>query len=558
MRKLLIFFILFYINLTYINCQENTTLKNINRTQKLVDSLNHISEKLIKSNPQESIEYIIRSYNLSKKINYTEGELLALNNLGRSYYDLGEYEKSLSNLYSALHLAEKINNLYEVGKINNDIGMCHRSTGNFVEALENHENALAIFKSQNNKSGIGRSLNNIGICKFSLGDIGNESYFTKALKLYKEVNDLEGIATSLNNLAIYYSSINNYIKAEEYFFSSIDILDQIGNTMALQMCYNNLGKLNILKKDFQKAKMYLDTSMAMNEKIGAKENLFNNYILFQQLYEETKNYEQALYYSQELSKLKDTLFQDKKIEQINRLNTIYNLENKEKELEFLQIELTLKNKLTYFLIAIIVGLIIIALLVFTIFRYRLKIAKNKQLLLKQEKKLSQLKIHNQEKELAKLSQDNVSNQKRLEKELEHINRELTTTAMKIMQNNEMLIELKESLLSVDIKNRTFQKKIDTIISKINSIINNDSSWEQFVLHFNDVHPSFFKILKTQYPNITSKELKHCAFVKINLSVKEVAIMMNVTVGAVEKARSRIKTKLNLNKNISLEDFIIQL
>jgi len=558
MRKLLIFCILFYINLTNINCQENTTLKNINRTQKLVDSLNLISEKLIKSNPQESIEYIIRSYNLSKKINYTEGELLALNNLGKSYYDLGEYEKSLSNLYLALHLAEKINDLYEVGKINNDIGMCHRSTGNFVEALENHENALAIFKTQNNKSGIGRSLNNIGICKFSMGDVGNESYFTKALKLYKEVNDLEGIATSLNNLAIYYSSINNYIKAEEYFFSSIDILDQIGNTTALQMCYNNLGKLNILKKDFPKAKMYLDTSMAMNEKIGAKENLFNNYILFQQLYEETENYEQALYYSKELSKLKDTLFQDKKIEQINRLNTIYDLENKEKELEFLQIELSLKNKLTYFLIAIIAGLIIIALLVFTIFRYRLKIAKNKQLLLKQEKKLSQLKIYNQEKELVKLSQDNVSTKKRLEEELEHINRELTTTAMKIMQNNEMLIELKESLLSVEIKNKTSQKKIDTIISKINSIINNDSSWEQFVLHFNDVHPSFFKILKTQYPNITGKELKHCAFVKINLSVKEVAIMMNVTVGAVEKARSRIKTKFNLNKNISLEDFIIQL
>jgi tetratricopeptide (TPR) repeat protein len=558
MNKFLLIFVLFFSNLTHINCQENTTLKNIDRTQRLVDSLNLISEKLMKSNPQESIEYIIKSFNLSKKINYKKGELIALNNLGRSYYDLGEYEKSLSNLYSALQLAEKLNNLSEVGKINNDIGMCHRSTGNFVEALENHENALEIFKSQNHKSGIGRSLNNIGICKFSMGDTDIESYFTQALKLYNEANDLEGIATSLNNLAIYYSSINNYTKAEEYFFSSINILDQIGNTTALQMCYNNLGKLNILKRDFQKAKKYLDTSMAMNEKIGAKENLFNNYILFQQLYEETDNYKQALYYSKELSKLKDTLFQDKRTEQINRLNTIYNLKNKEKELDFLQIELSLKNKLTYFLIAIIAGLLIIALLVFAIFKYRLKIAKDKQLLLKQEKKLTQLKINNQEKELEKLSQDNMSNQKRLENELEHINRELTTTAMKIMQNNEMLIELKDSLLSVDIKNRTFQKKIDTIINKINTIINNDTSWEQFVLHFNDVHPSFFKILKTQFPSITSKELKHCAFVKINLSVKEVAIMMNVTIGAVDKARSRIKTKFNLEKNTSLEDFIIQL
>jgi len=558
MNKFLLIFVLFYFNLTHINCQENTTLKNIDRTQKLVDSLNLISEKLMKSNPQESIEYIIKSYNLSKKINYTEGELLALNNLGRSYYDLGEYEKSLSNLYSALHLAEKINNLYEVGKIHNDIGMCHRSTGNFVEALENHENALAIFKSQNHKSGIGRSYNNIGICKFSMGDIGNESYFTKALKLYKEVNDLEGIATSLNNLAIYYSSINNYVKAEEYFFSSIEILDKIGNATALQMCYNNLGKLNILKRDFQKAKRYLDTSMAMNAKIGAKENLFNNYILFQQLYEETDNYKQALYYSKELSKLKDTLFQDKRTEQINRLNTIYNLENKEKELDFLQIELSLKNKLTYFLIAIIAGLLIIALLVFAIFRYRLKIAKDKQLLLKQEKKLTQLKINNQEKELAKLSQDNVSNQKRLENELEHINRELTTTAMKIMQNNEMLFDLKKSLLNIDTKSASFHNKIAPSIKKINQIIDNDNSWNQFVIHFNDVHPDFFKSLKTRFPNITSKELKHCAFIKINLSIKEVALMINVTTGAVEKARSRIKTKFDLEKNQSLENFILQI
>lgn len=538
--------------------QNNYIDHNITLAKKHVDSLNTISEKIIKLNPHNGIEHILKSYKLSKKINYVEGELNALVNLGRSYYDLGDYEKSISYLYDGLELAEKCSDFKHLGKIHNDIGMCHRSLGNFTEALMHHDKALEIFKNNDMPTGIARSLNNIGICKFSLGDQNSLKYFNKSLDLYKKESDIEGTATSLNNLAIYYSTNGNYQEAKKHFRYAIKIFKQLENHLALQMCYSNLGKLNILEKRFKLAELYLDSSMSMNQSIGSKENLFNNYIIYQQLYEETNDYKKALFYSKELSKLKDTIYQDKKTEQINRLNTIYNLEKKEKELDFLQIELNLKKKQTYLLIVVIAGLLLLGVLIFALTRYRLKIAQNKQLLLKQEKELSRLKIINQEKELQKLSLDNKKTKAKFEKEIDHFNRELTTTAMKIMQNNEMLLDLKRSLLETDPKNLSFHKKISPSIKKINQIIDNDNSWEQFVIHFNDVHPNFFKHLKSNFPSITGKELKHCAFIKINLSIKEVALMMNVTTGAVEKARSRIKTKFDLEKNQSLENYILNM
>jgi AraC family chitin signaling transcriptional activator len=71
------------------------------------------------------------------------------------------------------------------------------------------------------------------------------------------------------------------------------------------------------------------------------------------------------------------------------------------------------------------------------------------------------------------------------------------------------------------------------------------------MHFNNVHTNFFEILQQLYPELTEKDLKQCAYIKMGLSVKEVASLMNISIRAVEKARMKIKAKMNLGTEVNL-------
>ncbi|MEA3446274.1 MAG: LuxR C-terminal-related transcriptional regulator, partial [Bacteroidota bacterium] len=86
-------------------------------------------------------------------------------------------------------------------------------------------------------------------------------------------------------------------------------------------------------------------------------------------------------------------------------------------------------------------------------------------------------------------------------------------------------------------------------------IDSDNDWQQFKLHFEEVHIGFFDNLKTNYPGLTQNELKLCAYLRINLSSKEIAQMLHNTSDTINKSRYRLRKKLNLSNEDDLIEFI---
>ena len=85
----------------------------------------------------------------------------------------------------------------------------------------------------------------------------------------------------------------------------------------------------------------------------------------------------------------------------------------------------------------------------------------------------------------------------------------------------------------------------------------DRDWEQFALHFDKTHSDFLKALKERYPNLSANELKLCAYLLMNLSSKEIAQLMNISVRGVEISRYRLRKKLTIATEISLFDFLME-
>ncbi len=99
--------------------------------------------------------------------------------------------------------------------------------------------------------------------------------------------------------------------------------------------------------------------------------------------------------------------------------------------------------------------------------------------------------------------------------------------------------------------------IEELIKEVDDNFNLDEQWELFQRHFEAVHPGFFSRLGKEYPNLTHNELKLCAYLRINLSSKEIAQILNISVDSAITKRYRLRKKLNLQNESNLIEFLMQ-
>ena len=102
-----------------------------------------------------------------------------------------------------------------------------------------------------------------------------------------------------------------------------------------------------------------------------------------------------------------------------------------------------------------------------------------------------------------------------------------------------------------------QRYFERLLSLINKNISNDNDWNVFEQLFDQAHENFFKRLKTAYPDLTQSDLKLCAYLKLNLSSKEIAPLLNISFRGVETRRYRLRQRLSLDSDNNLVEFIMQ-
>ncbi|MCO4294630.1 transcriptional regulator [Solitalea sp. MAHUQ-68] len=162
--------------------------------------------------------------------------------------------------------------------------------------------------------------------------------------------------------------------------------------------------------------------------------------------------------------------------------------------------------------------------------------------------LHQLELDRNEKEIVRLEKEN------LEADINYKNKELSIMTMHLVERGKVLAKVKEMLVKkpeANEKSTSFRQ----LLRLIRDVENGEQDWNQFTMHFNNVNDHFFNKLKTAYPDLTSTELKLCAYIKMNLSTKEIAQLMNITSKAIEVARYRLRKKLRLTPETNLYDFL---
>lgn len=144
----------------------------------------------------------------------------------------------------------------------------------------------------------------------------------------------------------------------------------------------------------------------------------------------------------------------------------------------------------------------------------------------------------------------------LKESLQKRNQELTAKAMRMAQDKEILIGIVKDVQEIYRKCQPDEKSsLRTLLVRLNDQISSENQWDEFELWFQEVHKDFFVKLNKNYPDLVPREMKICAFLKLNLTSKEIANLTNLTVKTIEVYRSTLRKKLNIPSGVNLLKFI---
>lgn len=201
-------------------------------------------------------------------------------------------------------------------------------------------------------------------------------------------------------------------------------------------------------------------------------------------------------------------------------------------------------------------LLLFAGLVWTFRRQRVKFEAEKNALetsFQQESAEQQRIVAANEQEIVRLRAE------KLESEVQHKNQELALATMHLVQKGEMLSTLQEELekaLEKKQSTQTLHEDIRRIIRTVQFDTQLDEDWEHFAIHFDSVHGDFLKRLRERYPQISPNDLRLCAYLRMNLSTKEIANLLNISVRGVEGSRYRLRKKLGLPGDANLVEIMM--
>ncbi|WP_051477635.1 triple tyrosine motif-containing protein [Aquimarina pacifica] len=201
-------------------------------------------------------------------------------------------------------------------------------------------------------------------------------------------------------------------------------------------------------------------------------------------------------------------------------------------------------------VAIIIYITSLLIVLFLIHKaYKGYYTKQKSKLVEENKKQLELKQLESEKEIMKLSNE------KLKHDIESKNRELASSTMNIIKKNEILSTIKKELQKITSADKAALQNVERIIDRN---LNNKDDWKHFEEAFNNVDKDFLKKLKSIHPDLTPHDLRFCTYLRLNLSSKEIAPLLNISVRSVEIKRYRLRKKLKLEHSDSLVNYILEI
>ncbi|SNR16601.1 tetratricopeptide repeat protein [Tenacibaculum jejuense] len=467
----------------------------------------------------------------------------AYENIGSSYNLMGYYQKAISFYLKANEIYEKREDEKGIDRIYHYIGSMYLKQKKYNKALEYISKSLSGVKKTKNKKQISIVYLNLGKCY-----IGKKK-FNKALYYYRKalgirvswLNKKNIAVTQLRMGEVYYhlkeygKSIQFLNKALKNFVKNGDFVDQI-------MAHCMIGKSYLAVHKLYLAKKHLKEAMQLSEKVEDIELQKKSYKIFMNVLKKEGRINTALKYAEKVNVLNDSIYKLEELKKVSELQVIYEIEKKEKQINEQEVEIEFFKKERK-IRELRINILVICITLFFMFLI-LGFYNNKQKVLK-----SRLLVENSMLEKEKLSA-----------EIAFKKRELVTHTLQITKKNLVLKKIKkyiEDTMKTD--NGAINFNYKTLLQIIRSeLVHDKEQWNNFRNYFEKVHPNFHFKIKEKHPKVTSGELRLLALIKMNLSYKEIGAILNITYEGVKKARYRLRKKMELTPETSLQDVVNQL
>lgn len=448
---------------------------------------------------------------------------------GISFYRKGDVIKQLNYNDSAITIARELHlENIEVTLIQNR-AYIKRTLGKTDEAIQTLNALLKKAKDNRQSSTI---LINLGILYSDINhnDSAIWCYQTAAQKAeyYEEWQYKASALAHICELQLSIEQAENilpYINQADSIYKELNDINNIFRMLSIRTFYN------IQSKNYEAADTNSLELIQLAESYNNERFKIDAYRLRSQLLEASDNWEDALTYYRKYRVLKDSLNNEDLQHELANLEVKFETSEKQRKLDLMkkQKELDDKRQIIYYSIGVSAILLLVLIIVVIVFINRQRILKNEQqkLQLKQEIERNQA-------------------------EIDQKNRQLTSKALHLSERHELLEEI------LTITKDDPQNGLDQIKRKVKSKLNSESDWEEFRIYFEELNPDFFTKVKAIKPELTDRELRLLALIKIGLNIREVANLLHIESNSVKVARYRLKKKFELDTDDSLEAFVNRL
>jgi Tetratricopeptide repeat len=489
----------------------------------------------------KALEYFTKANAIAEKMQWDNESFWAKNDIGAIYYAMMDYDEALNYLFDAYKLAVKASDPKKEMAVLNNISMLYTKDKNYEKANEFLLKAYDIAVKSKNKKNISTfALNLANNANLREQPLKAQAYVEEALKNTNDPKIAHFCEMMLAESEFLLDHTLNARKKAQDLYGRINKLEmeEIGDQLKLIIIKSYLKEEN-----FPQAKKVALEVLAAKPDIEIKQEAFEHLV---EANSKEKNYQAVSDYKDSIINLERKGYELRSGRQYENNRVKFEIENYKYEIRSSEQKLKDERKLFYALIVIIIAVLVIVIL---LFRNRSIRFKQRELLAEQKQHILILELEQQKEEQANA----LLEEQRLRDEIELRNRELSSKELYISGRNQLI----EEVVQLISQNATLDEdpEIAAHIRSLKGHLASNNDWENFVVHFEQVNNGLLKRLQERHPLLSSNDIRFIAYIYMNLSIKEIATILNITPIACGKRKERIVAKLDIPKNTSLYSYL---
>ncbi|MCG8412021.1 MAG: tetratricopeptide repeat protein [Bacteroidales bacterium] len=483
-------------------------------------------------NFDKTIYYSDKAIVLSEKMNNKRDLSRALFFKGVACHNKSNYKQALTIFFEKMKIDEERNDRGRIADNYILIGNLYYEAKEYAKAEEYYKKVLETYKYHNNQEGLGCIYNNLGNINEAYKESQKaEEYYLQAINVSKKIKDYSDLVVNYNNLGNLYYKHYNKTMAIRYFNKADSYLDSVDNPSIIALLYLNIGDYYLWREKYDSAHYYLQHSYKVAHTYYLPYFIRDISKSLSEMYAKLNDYKNAYTYQVEYNSINDSVFIVNNSAKLKLLEFQYEIEKEQTQKDINLLKQKKKTRTVSWII-IILFLIVFSVALLFISSQRNKIRRT--ILIKENIELET---------------------KQLKEKLEYRNKKIILMTMNLFERNELINIVVSKLRNILPKTKKVNyPEIEEVIRDLKSNYQ-ENIFKEFEYRFNRVHVDFYKNINRDFQKLTANDLRLCAFLKMNMSTKDIASLTHQSVNSIEVARTRLRKKLNIsNSDIDFVSF----